>query len=407
MTLLKSAQLKGNRNSSARSRKKSTDIDPKTAKNFSSISDGQEDIVPSKSNPQDFSDLPLQSLRDTSEDIESIVETNEDAALRPARLSDVIGRRKEKKMLKVLIDAARARNESVDHILFHGPPGLGKTTFAHVVAHEMGTNLKITSGPAIERQGDLASILTTLQKGDVLFIDEIHRLHRSIEEILYPAMEDYCLDIVAGSGPSARVVRLPLERFTLIGATTRVSMLSAPLRDRFGVVQRLDYFDDDEMVEIIDRVAGKTGVSIEESATREIAIRSRGTARIAQRLFRRVRDFAQVHHPEDVITAIYAKLALDELGIDALGLDDVDRRILFTIIDTFNGGPVGLSTVAAALSEDIPTISEVYEPFLIQRGLLQRTPRGRIATPKAYEHLGIVHTVAKSIAEQGGFVTLK
>lgn len=313
----------------------------------------------------------------------------EDSTFRPKKLDDVIGRKKEKEMLRVLIEAAKNRGESVDHILFHGPPGLGKTTFAHVVATEMGTHIRITSGPAIERQGDLASILTNLDKGDVLFIDEIHRLHRSIEEILYPAMEDYCLDIVAGRGPSARVVRLPLERFTLIGATTRMSMLSAPLRDRFGVVQRLDYFDDDEMIEIVERIADKMNVVLDLDAAREVAIRSRGTARIAQRLFRRIRDFVQVHYPGERVTLLSAKSALDDLGIDSLGLDDLDRRIIAIIVEKFDGGPVGLSTIAAAVSEDLDTIAEVYEPFLIQRGLIQRTARGRVATRRAYEHLGL------------------
>lgn len=319
----------------------------------------------------------------------NVSDSAEESTFRPQRLCDMIGRKKEKEMLRILIEAAKERDESVDHILFHGPPGLGKTTFAHVVANEMGTNVKITSGPAIERQGDLASILTNLQKGDVLFIDEIHRLHRSIEEILYPAMEDYCLDIVAGTGPSARVVRLPLERFTLIGATTRVSLLSAPLRDRFGVVQRLDYFDDEEMVEIVERVAKMMEVRIDDDAATEIAVRSRGTARVAQRLFRRVRDYVQIHHPGEGVEREYAAMALDELGIDSLGLDELDRRILSVIVERFDGGPVGLSTVAAAVSEELETVAEVYEPFLIQRGLIKRTPRGRVATPRAYEHMGV------------------
>jgi holliday junction DNA helicase RuvB len=330
-------------------------------------------------------------VRDEMAELERSGETEgpEDSTFRPKSLEDVIGRKKEKEMLRILIQAAKKRGESVDHILFHGPPGLGKTTFAHVVANEMGTHIRMTSGPAIERQGDLASILTNLEKGDVLFIDEIHRLHRSIEEILYPAMEDYCLDIVAGRGPSARVVRVPLERFTLIGATTRMSMLSAPLRDRFGVVQRLDYFDDDEMVEIVERVAKKMEVDLDHDAAGEIAIRSRGTARIAQRLFRRIRDYVQVHYPGERVMLGYASSALDDLGIDSLGLDELDRRIIAIIVEKFGGGPVGLSTIAAAVAEDLDTVAEVYEPFLIQRGLIQRTARGRVATPRAYEHLGL------------------
>lgn len=316
-------------------------------------------------------------------------EEQDEQSIRPKELKDIIGRKEECDSLKVLIKAAKKRGENVDHILFHGPPGLGKTTFAHVVSNEMGTNIRITSGPAIERQGDLAAILTNLQEGDVLFIDEIHRLHRGVEEVLYPAMEDYKLDIVVGKGPSARSIRLKLAKFTLVGATTRIGMLSSPLRDRFGFIQRLDYFDDEAMAEIVERVARLLETEIEPDATREIATRSRGTARIAQRLFRRVRDYSLVHHGTVPIEASVACEALDKLGVDELGLDDLDRRILSVIVEKYDGGPVGLSTVAAAVSEELDTISDVYEPFLMQKGLLNRTPRGRVATPAAYEHLGI------------------
>lgn len=316
-------------------------------------------------------------------------EETEELPLRPKYLRDIIGRSAECEALKILVDAARKRSESVDHILFHGPPGLGKTTFAQVVANEMGSSVRMTSGPAITRQGDLAAILTGLQDGDVLFIDEIHRLNRGVEEVLYPAMEDFRLDIVVGKGPSAKALRLTLAPFTLIGATTRVGLLSSPLRDRFGFVQRLDYFADSALVDIVKRVGLLMGVTITDDAAREIALRSRGTARIAQRLFKRVRDYAQVIRPNGQIDVVTAREALDRLGVDAMGLDELDRRILGTVIEKFEGGPVGLSTVAAAVSEELDTIAEVYEPFLIQKGLLKRTPRGRVATKAAYRHLKI------------------
>ncbi len=322
-------------------------------------------------------------------DVVEPVEEREDQTLRPQRLADIIGRSDECDALKILIDAAQKREESVDHILFYGPPGLGKTTFAHVVTHEMNSQMRVTSGPAIERQGDLAAILTNLHDGDVLFIDEIHRLSRGVEEVLYPAMEDYKLDIVVGKGPSAKSIRLKLARFTLIGATTRIGMLSSPLRDRFGFVQRLDYFSDEAMAEIVHRVARLLDVEIDAQAAKEIAMRSRGTARVAQRLFRRVRDYVQVRHAGEVIKDVYAREALDKLGIDPLGLDDLDRRILRIIIEKFGGGPVGLSTIAAAVSEELDTISDVYEPFLMQKGLLKRTSRGRVATKGSYEHIGL------------------
>jgi Holliday junction DNA helicase RuvB len=313
----------------------------------------------------------------------------EDVSFRPKHINDIIGREEECASLRILIEAAKKRGESVDHVLFHGPPGLGKTTFAYVVANEMGSQIRITSGPAVERQGDLAAILTNLQNGDVLFIDEIHRLNRGIEEVLYPAMEDYRLDIVVGKGPSARSIRLKLAKFTLVGATTRIGLLSSPLRDRFGYLQRLDFFDDEPMKDIVLRVADIAEVEIEEDAALEIGKRSRGTARVGQRLFRRVRDYSQVHHPGEIIQVKYAKDALDRLGVDELGLDELDRRLLTMIIEKYGGGPVGLSTIAAGVAEELDTISEVYEPFLMQKGLLARTPRGRVVTESAYEHLGL------------------
>jgi holliday junction DNA helicase RuvB len=335
-------------------------------------------------------------------DTQDGVEVQEEQSLRPQTLGDIIGRVDEGAALKVLIDAAQKRNESVDHILFHGPPGLGKTTFAHVISNEMGSKIRVTSGPAIERQGDLAAILTNLESGDVLFIDEIHRLNRGVEEVLYPAMEDFKLDIVVGKGPSARSIRLNLSRFTLIGATTRIGMLSSPLRDRFGFIQRLDYFSDDAIAEIIERVARLLEVEITNEATLEVAKRSRGTARIAQRLFRRVRDFSQVHYPGDPIEDTVAREALDTLGVDMLGLDELDRRILRTIAEKFDGGPVGLSTIAAAVSEELDTISDVYEPFLMQKGLLKRTSRGRVVTRTAYEHLGLTFPDEGTGTDAGG-----
>jgi Holliday junction DNA helicase RuvB len=310
-----------------------------------------------------------------------------DTALRPQRLADVIGQDQVKENLSILIAAARQRKEALDHVLFYGPPGLGKTTLAHVVANEMGVSIKVTSGPAIERAGDLAAILTNLRAGDVLFIDEVHRLGKAVEEVLYPAMEDYALDIVIGKGPSARSIRLKLPRFTVIGATTRLALMTAPLRARFGAVYRLDYYDLAAMQAIVRRAAAKLNVEADEGGVEEIARRARGTPRVALRLLRRVRDYAQVR-ADGVITRPVAHEALDLLQVDPLGLDDVDRRVLKTIIEKYNGGPVGLNTIAAAISEEPETIMDVVEPYLLQLGFLDRTPQGRVATKAAYEHLG-------------------
>lgn len=311
-----------------------------------------------------------------------------DQALRPRRLADLIGQNQVKENLGILISAARQRQEPLDHVLFYGPPGLGKTTLAHVLSNEMGVNIKITSGPAIERAGDLAAILTNLRGGDILFIDEIHRLGRAIEEVLYPAMEDFSLDIIIGKGPSARSIRLKLPRFTVIGATTRLALVSAPLRARFGAVYRLDYYDLAAMQQIITRAARMLGVQADEDGVAEIARRARGTPRVALRLLRRVRDYTQVR-ANGVITHAIATDALDLLNVDRLGLDEVDRRVLTTIIEKYNGGPVGLNTIAASLSEEPDTIMDVVEPYLLQLGFLDRTPQGRVATRRAYEHLGM------------------
>jgi Holliday junction DNA helicase RuvB len=311
-----------------------------------------------------------------------------DLALRPRRLADVIGQDQVKENLSILIAAARKRNEPMDHVLFYGPPGLGKTTLAHVLANEMGVNIKITAGPAIERAGDLAAILTNLHAGDILFIDEIHRLGKAVEEVLYPAMEDYALDIVIGKGPSARSIRLKLPRFTVIGATTRLALLSAPLRARFGAVYRLDYYDLLAMGEIVQRAARLLNVETDPEGVREVARRARGTPRVALRLLRRVRDFSQVRG-DGVISQQMAAEGLNLLNVDPLGLDEVDRRVLLTIIEKYNGGPVGLNTIAASISEESDTIMDVVEPYLLQLGFLDRTPQGRIATKSAYEHLGI------------------
>ena len=311
-----------------------------------------------------------------------------DGSLRPQHLDEYIGQEKIKSTLKVFIDAAKSRGEALDHVLFYGPPGLGKTTLCGIIANEMGVNLKVTSGPAIEKPGEMAAILNNLQEGDVLFVDEIHRLNRQVEEVLYPAMEDFAIDIMLGKDSSARSIRLELPKFTLVGATTRAGLLTAPLRDRFGVVQRLEFYSPKELSVIVKRSAGVLGVEIEDSGAYEIARRSRGTPRLANRLLKRVRDFAQVKY-DGVITKEVADFALDILDVDKLGLDNNDRTLLLTLIQKFNGGPVGLETMAAAIGEDAGTLEDVYEPYLLMNGLINRTPRGRMATELAYHHLGL------------------
>ena len=322
----------------------------------------------------------------TTENLEEDIKI--ESSLRPQHLKEYIGQEKAKETLEIYIKAAKERGEALDHVLFYGPPGLGKTTLAGIIANEMGVNLKVTSGPAIEKPGEMAAILNNLQERDVLFVDEIHRLNRQVEEVLYPAMEDYAIDIMIGKGATARSIRLELPKFTLVGATTRAGMLTAPLRDRFGVVNRLEFYTEEELATIIIRSAQVLDVEIEREGALELARRSRGTPRLANRLLKRVRDFAQVKY-DGVITKQVTNLALDLLDVDKYGLDSIDRNILQTMIEKFQGGPVGLDTLAAAISEDAGTLEDVYEPYLLKNGFIQRTPRGRMVTELAYAHLGL------------------
>ncbi len=334
----------------------------------------------------------------------SVEDSDIDVSLRPKTLDDYIGQQKVKENLKVYIDAAKLRGESLDHVLLYGPPGLGKTTLANIIANEMGVNIRVTSGPVIEKKGDLAALLTNLSEGDVLFIDEIHRMSRAIEEILYSAMEDYAIDFVIGNGPSARSIRIDLPPFTLIGATTRAGQLTAPLRDRFGVVLKLELYTPEELATIVARSASILGIMITERGAYEIASRSRGTPRIANRLLKRVRDFAQVKGKAEIDNEI-AQYALDKLDIDELGLDSTDKRMLETIIKFYDGGPVGLETLAATIGEEAVTLEDVYEPYLMQIGYLSRTPRGRCVTRLAYEHLGITPKNVVKESQQLGMFT--
>ncbi|MCR5032231.1 MAG: Holliday junction branch migration DNA helicase RuvB [Lachnospiraceae bacterium] len=345
---------------------------------------------------EEESGLGKRNIRTTVDAKVSAEDKAVENSLRPKSLADYIGQEKAKNNLKVYIDAAKKRGEPLDHVLFYGPPGLGKTTLAGVIANEMGVNIRVTSGPAIEKPGDMAAILNSLQEGDLLFVDEIHRLNRQVEEVLYPAMEDYVIDIMIGKGTSARSIRLDLPKFTLVGATTRAGMLSAPLRDRFGVIHKLEFYTIPELQKIIMNSAAKLHVEIDPMGACQIAKRSRGTPRIANRMLKRVRDFAQIRF-DGIITEEVADTALNLMEVDPLGLDNIDRNMLLTIIHKFEGGPVGLDTLAAAIGEDPGTIEDVYEPYLIQNGFINRTPRGRVVTDAVYRHFGIAQTSASDI----------